>query len=305
MASARIITIAALLVTLAVTGVRADEINPILGKVGDFSISEIDLERIIAGQTAEMQQQLSLKPELKAGLVEELLLKKAIARQAKKEGYDRKPEFREKLSYLVDDFLARDYLTRVVLAGIAVPDDELQKYYKEHAKDFQLPETYRLRHIFINASGAAAEDDKKKAYAKAEALLLRLNKGDDFAKVAAEASEDSNTAAKGGDLGVITSGKTNSAEFEKAAFALKSGETSGIITTPFGYHIIRCEEKNEARTASFAETKEFIAATLKKELEQQKIQEFMEKVAKESGLEVYTDRISGTAREAGGKDLIK
>jgi peptidyl-prolyl cis-trans isomerase C len=295
--SARIITIAALLAALAAPVAVAEEFNPVLGKVGDFSISEIDLERIIASLPPEAQQQLAAKPELKVAMVQELLLKKATARQARKEGFDKKPEFREQLSYLIDDFLSMDYVAKVVIAGVTVPEEDLQKYYKEHEKDFLVSETARLRHIFIKAGAAAPEDEKQKAHAKAEALLQRLQKGEDFAKVAAEASEDSDNAAKGGDLGVISPGKTNSAEFEKAAFTLKTGETSGIITTPYGYHIVKVDEKSPSRVATFAETKGYITAILKKELEQKKVQEFMDKVAKESGLEVFTDRIAGAVKE--------
>lgn len=289
--SARIIAIAVLLATLATPCAWAVEINPVLGKAGEFSISEVDLERFINNQSPETQQQLAAKPELKAGLVEELLLIKAIARQAKKEGYDRKPEFREQLGYLIDDFLARDYLAKVVVAGVTVSEEALQKYYQEHEKNFLLPESARVRHIFVKAAAALPEEEKKKAFAKAEGLLQRLQKGEDFAKVVAEASEDSDTAGKGGDLGVISPGKTNSTEFEKAVFSLKVGETSAVITSSYGYHIVRVEEKSPGRVAPFAEAKVYISGILKKEYEQKKAQEFMAKTAKESGLEVFRERI--------------
>lgn len=299
--STRLITITALIAALAAPLATADEINPVLGKVADFSITEIDLERIVATQSPETQQQFAAKPELKAGLIQELLLKKAIARQARKEGYDKKPDFREQLSFLVDDFLTREYMSKAVLAGITVPEEEMQKYYKEHEKDFLLPETVKLRHIFIKAAETATDDEKKKGLVRSEGLLKRLKQGEDFAKVAAEASEDTETAAKGGELGVISPGKTNSVEFEKAVFALKAGEISGIITTPYGYHIVRVDEKNAGRLATLAEAKSYIINILKKELEQKSAREFMEKIAKESGLEVFSDRISGVKTESSGK----
>ena len=295
--SARFVTISALMIALAAPLAGAEEINPILGKAGDFSISEVDLDRLIALEPPDTQKQLATKPELKAGLLEELLLKKAIARQARKEGHDKKPEFREQLSYVVDDFISRDYLAKVVLAGITVPEEELQKFYKEHEKDFLVPETVRASHIFIKAPAAATDEEKKTARLRAEALLLRLQKGEEFSRIVTEGSEDSDTVGKGGDLGVISPGKTNSADFEKAVFSLKAGETSGIVTTPYGFHIVRVYEKSPGKIAPFAETKEYITAVLKKELEQKKAQEFMIKIAKESGLEIYVDRIAGVKKE--------
>ena len=295
-----IVTVAALL-ALSAPYVCAEEINPVLGKVGDFSIRETDLDRLIAAQPPEAQKQFQEKPELKSSLVRDLLLKKAIAMQARKEGYDRKPEYREKLSYLVDDFLAQEYLARVVLADIKIPEAELKKYYQEHEKDFILTETLKARHIFIQLATNATEDEKVAARKKAEEILARLKKGEDFAKVALDSSDDADTAKKGGALGLLTPGKTNSEEFEKAAFALKSGETSEIVLSPFGYHIIKADEKTDKRTATFAESKSYIESILKKELEQKKGEEFVAKIYKESGLELIADRVADKTEDDGRK----
>lgn len=290
------VTIAALIVLSAPVAL-AEEINPVLGRVGDFSIRETDLDRLIASQPEQAQKQIQEKPELKSSLVRDLLLKKAIAMQAKKDGYDRKPEYREKLAYLADDFLAQEYLARVVLADIKVSEDEMRKYYTEHEKDFLLTESVRARHIFIQLSAKATDEEKLAARKKAEDIMARLKKGEDFAKVAKETSDDADTAKNGGELGLLTPGKTNSEEFEKAAFALKSGETSGIVQSPFGFHIIKADEKTEKRTATFEESKSYIEAVLKKELEQKKGEEFVAKIYQESGIEVFADKAPAAAEE--------
>ncbi|NVO00203.1 MAG: peptidylprolyl isomerase [Geobacteraceae bacterium] len=290
------ITVAAI-IALSSSLVFADEINPVLGKVGDFSIRETDLDRLIATQPVQAQKQIQEKPELKTSLVRDILLKKAIAMKARKEGYDKKPEYREKLSYLADDFLAQEFLARVVLAELKVSEEDMNKYYKEHEKDFQLTESVKARHIFIQLHAKATEDEKVAARKKAEEALSRLKKGDDFAKVALELSDDPDTAKKGGALGVLTPGKTNSEEFEKAAFALKTSEISEIVQSPFGFHIIKADEKTDKRIATFEEAKSYIEATLKKELEQKKGEEFVEKIYKESGLEVFADKAATKADE--------
>ncbi len=297
-----LVTISAL-IALAAPYATAEEINPVLGKVGDFSIRETDLDRLIAGQPPQAQKQLQEKPELRASLVRDLLLKKAIAIKARKDGYDRKPEYREKLSYLVDEFLSGEYVAQVVIADIKVPEEEMKSYYKEHEKDFLLTETVKARHIFIQLPEKATGTEKDLARKKAEAILSRLKKGEDFAKVAAESSDDADTAKKGGELGFLTPGKTNSEEFEKAAFALKKGETSGIVQSPFGFHIIKADEKSEKRTASFEEAKAYIVELLQKEHEKKKANEFVEKTIKESGLELFADRITGKTEESPNKPV--
>jgi len=101
-----------------------------------------------------------------------------------------------------------------------------------------------------------------------------------------EYSEDSDSAAKGGDLGYIAAGKTNSQVFENAALTLKPGEMSNIVETPFGFHIVRADERREKRTASFDEVKEYIHAKLKEQNKQKKSQEFLDNLVRESGLEI-------------------
>jgi len=288
----------ALLLSTAASVALADEINPVVGKVGDFTLRETDLERIIATQTPQVQKQLQDKPELKNSLVRDILIKRAIAVKARKDGLDRKPEFKEQLAYLIDDFLSREYLLKVVLANLKVSEEEMQKYYKEHEKEFQLTDSVKARHIFFQASAKVSAEERAKARAKAEEALARLRKGEDFVKLAAELSEDADTAKKGGDLGVIAPGKTNSEEFEKTAFSLKSGETSGVVETPFGFHIIKADEKTDKRTASFDEAKPYIEAALKRELEQKKGEEFISKLLKESGLEVTGEKLPTAAEPA-------
>jgi len=299
--SARIIAMAALLAGLATPPAFAEEFNPVIGKSGDFTLRETDLDRLIASLPPEARKQLEEKPELKVGIVQELLLKMAIAQKARKEGFDRKPEIKEMLAYAVNEFLSREYLSREVIAGTKVPDEELEKYYKEHGKEFIVPASVKARHIFITIDGKATADERAKATAKAESLLQRLQKGEDFVKLAAEASEDADTAKKGGELGTISAGKTNSKEFEEAALSLKAGELSPVVVSPYGLHIIRVDERTEQRTATFAETKEYIAARLLREYEQKKAQDFIDKTARESGVEVFAEKITGVKTEEGKK----
>jgi len=88
---------------------------------------------------------------------------------------------------------------------------------------------------------AHPEYDTTPARQKAEDLLKRVRAGEDFATLAKEFSEDPGSRAQGGDLGWFSRGEMVK-EFEDAAFALKEGEVSGVVESPFGYHIIKVEE---------------------------------------------------------------
>ena len=102
---------------------------------------------------------------------------------------------------------------------------------------------------------------KQQARAKAQQVLKEVRAGGDFAKLAAENSNDPGSAAKGGDLGFFPKGQMEPA-FDTAVFALKPGAVSGIVETSFGFHIIKVLERRPARTAPFEEVsgqiKEFL-----------------------------------------------
>jgi peptidyl-prolyl cis-trans isomerase C len=272
----------------------AEETNPVLGKTGDFVLREADLDRILASQPPAVQKRFQDDPQLRLNLVREILMKKAVVIKAKKEGFDKKPEIKEQLSYVFDNFISQEYLVKVVTAGVTVPEEDLKKYYKEHEKDFLLPEQIKVRHILIAALKDAKPEEKEKARIRAETVLKRLNKGEDFAKLAGEVSDDQISASKGGELAPITLGKTNSEEFEKAAFALKTGQISGVVATSYGFHIIKLDERQENRTAPFGEARDFIYNKLKSEMEQMKGREFIEQATKDAGMEVYGEKTAGT-----------
>lgn len=282
----RLIGLTAAILLFQMGNVHAEDLNPVVGKVGQFILREADLDRLISYQPAEAQKSIQSSSEQRANFIRQILLTKAIASRARKDGFEKKPETREIVSYLIDQYLAQEYLSKVVGANATSTDEEMKKYYAEHEKDYLIPEAVKVRHIFISAPKDSTAELKDKARVKAEDVLRQIRKSEDFGKIAREYSEDADSAAKGGDIGYITAGQTNSQEFENAAFALKSGEVSTIVETPFGFHIIRVDERREKRTASFDEVKEYIQSQLKEQNRQKKSQEFLDNLVKESGLEI-------------------
>ena len=135
------------------------------------------------------------------------------------------------------------YLPKDFAALAAPSENEVKAYYDEHRDDrFTAPEEVRARHILIKLPPAADEKARAAARTKAEDVLAKVKKGADFAKLAQDVSEDPGTAGKGGDLGLFSRGHMVPA-FDTAAFALEPGAVSDVVETPFGFHIIKVEEK--------------------------------------------------------------
>ncbi|MCD5390909.1 peptidylprolyl isomerase [candidate division NPL-UPA2 bacterium] len=147
--------------------------------------------------------------------------------------------------------------------AVEIKDDEIVSYYQENIEQFKRPEEIRVRHILIRLDPDADEEVQAEAKKKAEEILERLKGGEDFAALAKEYSEDPGSREKGGDLGFFPRGWMVPA-FEEAAFSLKLGEVSQLVKTPFGYHIIKLEERREAYTTPLEEVWSEIHDTLKK-----------------------------------------
>ncbi len=145
-----------------------------------------------------------------------------------------------------------------------VSDAQLQQQYQDNLDSYRTPERVRVRHILIKTQGKSKEEAAK-LKAKAEDVLKQLQHGADFAELAKKDSDDTGTAVKGGELGWITRGQTVP-NFEKTAFSQKIGETSGLIETEYGYHIIQTEEKQAAHTETFDEVKPQLLLDAKKQV---------------------------------------
>jgi peptidyl-prolyl cis-trans isomerase C len=141
-----------------------------------------------------------------------------------------------------------------VTAAVKVSDETARKFYQDNLQLMKRPAQVRVRHILVNAPQSASADEKKAARGKAEGILARLKGGADFAAVARETSEDNGSKNEGGLLPWLAPGQTVPA-FEKAAFALKPNELSGVVESPFGFHILKLEDRRDASTVPFEEAR--------------------------------------------------
>jgi parvulin-like peptidyl-prolyl isomerase len=211
---------------------------------------------------------------------------KVVADLARKEKLDRDDATR--LQMLIDrsQILRNAYLSDLEKnADKLVSDAEVEQYYNDHKDEF---EEVRIRHILIGTQAPPGGDPSKvlskdDARKKAQSVLDRARKGEDFVKLVTENSDDPGSKSKGGEYEFSRkSGMVP--EFEEASFKLKPGEISDLVETEFGYHIIKLEERR-AGQATDQKTRQKIIDKMK----QEKIEARVNEIAQASSVEVPED----------------
>lgn len=203
---------------------------------------------------------------------------KAFYDQNKRTYINSIPEKRQ-LKYVVID-------NAKLLAETQVTPEELQAYYDQHRDEYRVPEQVNVRHILIKTPlpGADGKVDQKAvdtARAKAEDILKQLKGGANFADLAKKYSEDPGSAKNGGSLGWIGRGRTVP-EFEKAAFSLPKGGTSGVVQSSYGFHIIHVDDKQDAHVKTLDEVKSQIEPLIKQQKAQQAAQQEADQILAEA-----------------------
>lgn len=160
--------------------------------------------------------------------------------------------------------------------SVVLNEEELKTYFEQNAARLAGQEERRASHILINAPKNMATAERQSARTRAEELLALVRKAPEtFADLARKHSQDTGSAAKGGDLDFFARGAMVK-PFEEAVFGLKKGEISGLVESEFGYHIIRLTDIKAPKVKTYAEMKPEIEAQLRKQQAQRKFAETAE-----------------------------
>jgi peptidyl-prolyl cis-trans isomerase SurA len=172
-------------------------------------------------------------------------------------------------------------LDRMFLPKIKVSDEDVKNYYTQNvnairAEAVEYCVSHVLRHTPAGMSPAEIEAQRKRA----EEILERARKGEDFAALARQHSQDP-SASRGGDLGCFRRG-VMVPEFEKAVFSLQKGEISGVIKTKFGYHVARMNEIRGSSILPFEQVKERIRMKLTQDAMERQVTRWVEEQKKKA-----------------------
>ncbi len=165
---------------------------------------------------------------------------------------------------------------------VTVTEAELSNYYKSNLEEFRHPEIVRTSHILIRPEGSSAAQEAA-ANERAQDLLSRVKKGEDFAALARQNSADS-SASQGGDIG-YTSREALAPEYAEAAFSLPVGGVQ-VVRTQYGYHVIKVTDKKKEGLFTLAEIKPQLSERLKAEKYQEELNKLVNQIREKADIEI-------------------
>jgi len=184
-----------------------------------------------------------------------------------------------------NDMLVSSMLQAEVTPKVSVSAAQVDAFYKANPSQFQQPDRVRASHILIGFPQNADDAAKQKARTQAADVLKQVRAGKDFAGLAKQFSSDPGSAQQGGDLGFFQQGQMVP-PFDKAAFSMKPGETSDLVETDFGVHIIRVADRQPARAIPHEEVRPQVLEYLEGQSRQEQTQKFVEGLKAKGKIEI-------------------
>lgn len=226
--------------------------NNIVATVGGNAIFQSEINELVAVYAQQGQNYDT--PQGRAVLLEQVIQKKLLILDAKKNLLEHNAEFKAELEKMKDEMLANFNVQKLV-ENLSVTDEEAKKFFDEHKDQFRRGEAVSASHILVDS-----ED-------KANAIKRQIENGEIGFEDAARQHSTCPSSENGGALGEFTRGQMVP-EFDQAVFSMKEGELRGPVKTQFGYHLIKVTDKKEAREFQYDEIKEQVKKMALKEKRQ-------------------------------------
>ena len=196
---------------------------------------------------------------------------------------------------MMERAIAEEVFIREVKGKVTTKAEQVKKFYEENPQRFESPEMVRASHILFSTRdlGTRQELAPEQKLAKkklAESVLVLAKKGGDFAKLAQEYSEDNKSRDKGGEY-IFPRGQFRDAiEFETVAFSLPVNQVSELITSQYGFHIVKVSEKLPAKKTELAKVEDKIKDFLAQQEADKQMPEYLERIKKEAGVEILAGK---------------
>jgi peptidyl-prolyl cis-trans isomerase C len=257
-----------------------------VAKIDNKAITKEDVQTEMSS-LPDMAREFFKGAEGTARFVDELVKKELLYMEAKKRSLDKDKDLQRKIEEFKKITIINKLLEKEMETAGKVEDKDVKEFYEKNKEDFRVNLQVRLSHIVVKT-----EDDANKA-------IDRLQKGEDFAKVASEISIDKASAKSGGDIGTFKKGDL-APELEEIAMKLKKGEISRPVKLKDGIHIIKLTDA-KGPIVEFDKVKGFIAQKLAADKQRTAFDKFIESLKKSYKIDVNKDAVSKLTLEPAPK----
>jgi len=252
-----LITLVAMAAFGPASPLQADD--AVVAKIGAREVTAAEVRPYLDGLTAADRTALTADKAALTRFVRSILVNRSVLQDAIEAGWDKKPQTVAGLARLRDQYLVESYLAEVGKVPDDYPsDEEVQKVYAAEKESLQLPRRYRVSQIFI-ADDGDKEATRKRAQEIADTLK---DEPGEFAALAKRNSNDTASAARGGDLGWLAEAEITP-EIRMTVADLSKGEISAPVAGRSGFHILLLQDKREAGPAPLDEVKGELANLLR------------------------------------------
>jgi len=235
----------------------------------------------------------------KMELLDKLVEEELFYQEALRRKLDNDKEFTARLDQIRRGILASMVKKELYDQDIPVSEKEIKDYFDQNPKNFQTPETVKVKLILIRVKRDATDQEVAKAKAKADEAYKKLKSGGKWAAVVEQYSEDRGSVKKEGLLPKVRKGMRGD-EFDNVAFAMsKPGEISPVFRDKRGFNIIQFDEKEEAKLKDFEEVKKTIERRLKQENLKKKMDDTMTKLRSQANVKINNNVLDAIQVEVG------
>lgn len=246
-------------------------------KVGGKTITQEDVQAEI-NALPEMAKAFFQGPDGTERFVDELVKKEMLYLEAQKRGLDKSKDFQRQVEEFKKLTLINQLLEKEMAAASNITEQDIKDYYEKNKNEFTMNNQIRLSHIVVKT------DDEAKQ------VMERLQKGEDFAKVASALSQDKASAKTGGDIGTFKRGEMIP-ELESVAFSLKKGAVSMPVKLKDGIHILKVTDA-KGTLIEFEKVKSVIGQKIAAEKQQESFDKLLENLKKNYKVEKNKDAIA-------------
>lgn len=254
--------------------------NTVIAIVDDTPIHRYELEMMVS-EFLRRSGKDEVDSQQKLAMVRSLIRRHLILKQDGIESFRKDPEIAKRVKAFEDNLVLQAYLMKAVGSRISVTKDEVLNYYRDHLPDFRAPPSVEASHILLR-------DEKT-----AEAILDKIKAGEDFHELAKQYSIDLPRALNGGSMGTLKKGETTP-ELDRALFSLGEGEISGIVPSPYGYHILKIEKIAPPEYQPYEDVKDDIQKMLVMKKEAAVFDEVAATLEKGASIEIFEKEIGST-----------